>query len=433
MLSTTSPRAEDNDLPTTLVRPPWKHNLGFNTLRQFHMTAYGGEDFEIDDPRGIATAKMRFKDAPGRGDDDEVTVFGVNAGRRELIYNPSLVELARFGPNDMPAPPFDDPVGVATDADALVVVGDRGNDRVVFLRMGTDSRLRFEHAVTLAQTDRPLSRPAGVAVSSARVYVADGGNGRIAVLDTTGVLVDEIPGFDDPFDVDVATGHPANYDGESVLVVTDRGGRRLSRINLAGGATLSADYVATTGGDGGFGYVALDYYGNTWVTDAGTGCVYKFDRSLALLSRVECDGEPGELDQPRGITINRRLGQVFIAENTGVSYYWVGTDVTGLQAGATVRGAQIVVEVRFVLVERSDVTVELVSGSGDPGVVLAKDVRMPPGTVHRTYPVDAADLPCGVADCTYRVVVRARATYASRKHLEAVRSAPLRPPHHQAQ
>lgn len=398
------------------------------------MTAYGGEDFVIADPRGIAAVKLRFKDAPGIGDDDEVTVFGVNAGRRELIYNPSLVELARFGPADMPPPAFNDPVGVAADANGLVAVGDRGNDRVVLLRVDGTTHLHYLRSVTLEGTQRALRHPAGVALSSGRVYVADGGGGRVAVVDTAGALVREIPGFDTPFDLDVVTGPMANYGNASIAVVTDRGGARLTRVDLDTGATASVEYARETGGEGGFGYVALDFYGNAWVTDAGTGCVYKFAPDLSLLSRIECNGDPqDELDQPRGIAINRALGQVFIAEDTGVSYYWVGTDVSGLQASATERGGRIVIEVRFVLVERSDVTVALVpeTGGGE-GVVLAKAVRTAPGTVRRTYPLPPSELPCSVADCTYRVVVRSRATYASRNHLEAVRSTRLRGPDHEA-
>ncbi len=365
---------------------------------------------------------MRFKDKKGHGDDDEVTVFGLNAGRGEVIYNPSLVELAFFGAGDMPPPGFDDAVGIAADADGLVVVGDRGNDRVVVLRVDENTRLRYVSSITLGNTDTPLSGPAGVAIAGGLVYVADGGNDRVVVCDTAGVVRTEYvaAGLRAPFDVDAV-------EKQNFLVVTDMDGQRLTRIDLDGATHRSVAYSEVTGGNGGFGYVAIDYYGSIFVSDTDNGCVYKFRDDLLLLSRFECEGdERDELDDPRGIGIHRRLGQVFVAENTGVSYYWIGTDVTGLRAVMGGRGERLRLDVRFVLSERSLVTVELETGDGEAVVTLAHDVAMEAGRENRSYTVERSDLPCDVANCKYRVTVRARATYASKKHLEVSRTVPVR-------
>lgn len=408
-------------------------------MRQFHASAYGGDDLVIDDPRGIAAVKLAFKDEDGRGDDDELTVFGVNGGRGEIIYNPSLVRLARYGSTGAPSLDLVDPVGVAADADGLVVVADRGADRVVTLLVDPSTRLRYAKSIALANTSRPLRRPTGVAIAAGRVYVADGGNDRVVVVDTAGVdgtllgvFTGGEAGLVSPFDVDVIDGPEFNYHDEAFMVVSDRDGARLSRLDLDGGAIASVSYAGVTGGAGGFDYVAIDYYGNVFVTDSRTECVHKFTRDLEPLARWECAGTAGgELDQPRGIVVHRPLGQVFIAERTGVSYYWIGTDVTGLRARVSrlphSAGEPLEVQVRFVLTERSDVTVEVVDASGAPVVALAA-TRLPPGRKELSYEVDTRDLPCSVAECTYRVVVRARATYASRNHLEASRSALLRVP-----
>jgi hypothetical protein len=414
------PRAEGAS--TTLVRPPFRHNLGFNTLRQFHLTAYGGEDFVLDDPRGIAATKLRSRDAEGPGDDDEVTVIGVNAGRGELIYNPTLISLARFGARDMPAPGFDDPVGVAVDRDGWVAVGDRGNDRVVLLRFDADVALHWAREVRL-----DLKRPAGVALARSRVFIADSGNDRIVVTDTTGALLQEVTGIDEPFDVDVIAGPPESaFSARSFMVVTHGGGAGLTRSSLTGDERTRVTYGEVTGTTGrGFDYVAIDYYGNVFVTDPGSGCIFKFTSDLRLLDRFECGASSGELGQPRGIGLHRRLGQVFVAEAAGVSYYWVGTDVTCLSARVTERGDPLGLEVRFVLTERSDVTVSLEDAQGSTAVVLARRVRMSPGPRRLTYRVDAPDLPCDIATCTYRLVVTARATYASRAHHQARRWTPL--------
>jgi sugar lactone lactonase YvrE len=432
VLTLSAPTLRADGGSTTLVRPPFKHNLGFNDLKQFHLTAYGGDDFVLDDPRGIATVKLAAKDAPGIGDDDEVTVLGVNAGRGEIIYNPTLVNLARFGARDMPAPGLRDPVGIAVDEGGLVAVGDRGNDRVVLLGFDADTRLRYLKSITLAASGRALSRPAGVAIASGRLYIADQGNDRVVVADTTGAVQRVFDRIEAPFGIDVIVGPVANYHDDAFVAVTEAGGRRLARLDLraaATAATIAADYSAVAGAGGSFDYVAVDYYGNVWVSDAGTGCLFKFDRALRLLDRFECNGGSGgdgDLDEPRGLAIHRRLGQVFVAQRSGVSYYWVGTDILGLRARVRHPGDPVEVDVRFTLTERSAVSVALVADHGAEPLELARSVRMGPGNRRLVYPVDRDDLPCGVAQCTYSLEVRARATYASRESHEVMRSTPLR-------
>jgi DNA-binding beta-propeller fold protein YncE len=412
--------------PTTLVRPPWKHNLGFNKLRQFHVDAYGGPGHDIADPRGVAAVKLRFKDDDGPGDDDEVTVFGVNAGAREIVYNPSLVELAFYSGGGL----FTDPVGIAADRYGMVVVGDRGADRVVVLRVDDRTRLRLVRTIELEASGRPLSRPAGVAIAEGRIYAADGGNDRVVAFDSTGAVAAEygVGVLSNPFDVDVI-GETWNREGIPALAVSDQDGGRLTRIELVGRARTHVDYRAVTGGSGGFSYVAFDYHGNVLVSDASNGCVYKFRDDLEFLARFECDGEKyDDLDSPRGIAVNRRLGQVFIAEETGASYYWVGTDVTGLSARVRTSGERMWIDVRFVLTERSFVSARLETEAGETVLTLEDDVCLAPGPQDNSYPVARSNLACGVADCEYRLTLRARATYASARHFEAVRSTEVRLP-----
>lgn len=356
-------------------------------------------------------------------DDDEVTVIGVNAGRGELIYNPTLVSLARFGAADMPAPPLHDPVGVALDRAGLVAVGDRGNDRVVLLRFDARTRLRYAGEVTAGADGGAMSRPAGVAMTLGRLFVADTGNDRIVVVDTaSGRAVRDINGVDAPFDVDAGGGLEESFGGLAFLAVTCESGARLTRIDLRGPGRRSVGYRESTGGGGKFDYAAIDYHGNVFVTDAVEGCVYKFTPDLQLLDRFECGADAGELGEPRGIAIHRRLGQVFIAERSGVSYYWVGTDIGGLSARVTAPGPTPTLEIRFVLTERSDVTLLLADGDGGVVDTLAAGLRISAGPARFTYAVDP---PCPIATCTYRVVAEARATYAAREHQLARRWTPL--------
>jgi len=407
--------------PTTLVFPPWTHTYGFNKFRQFHMTLHGGRDRRIDDPQGIAVARLDATNGPETGDDDEVTVLGVNAGRGEVVYNPTIYTLA-FLPRRLRGP-----IGVALDACGRAAVAEAGADRLVLLRVAANGRLRVERDVDFAESGRPLAAPAGVAIAAGRLYVADAGGNRVVVADTSGRYLDSWGGFYAPFGVAAIDGPEANFYGARLVAVTDSLQQRLTLLDGDGRRVAALSRAQVSDADGAFAFPAFDYYANLLVTDPRSECVYKFDRWLAFLTRFECAGEEAdELDQPRGIAIHRRLGQVFIAESSGVSYYWIGTDVLHLRSRAALTADAAAFEVRFLLTEHARVTVELEGTDGRPSMTLAEDVFMAAGTVRRVFRQIPSVLPCRVADCKYRLTVRARPTYASRKHLEAVASAPVR-------
>lgn len=383
---------------------------------------YGGFGRTISSPQGIAAVKLHQADADGSGDDDELTVFSVNSGLGEIVYNPSLLELA-FYDEEVGGKKMIDAVGVAADAAGRVAVADRGNDRVVFLDVDDNMHLRFGSVVTLEQTGVALKRPAGLALESGRLYVADSGNHRVVVVDTSGgfvrALVDPDGWLTDPFGVAVIDEPEWNHYESAFLVVTGRGNRGLAKISLVGELQASVSFEEISDRAGGFFYVAIDYYSNVYVTDSKSGCVYKFDRDLNYLTRFECGAEgEGKLDQPRGIAIYRRFGQVFIAENTGASYFWVGTDVLNPSCRSRRVGERLSLAVRFFLTEHSWVTLGLESKDGNILEPLTNKVFMSPGRVDQTYPVSTEAVRDNVADCELYLTIAATPVYSSREHLE---------------
>lgn len=417
---------------TTLVYPPWKHNYGFNRFRQFHLTAYGGHGRKISSPQGIAAVKLHQTDEEGPGDDDELTVFGVNAGRGELIYNRSLFELGSYD-GAVGGTRLADPVGIAADADGVVAVADRGNNRVIVFELDDDLALKPRRVITLEETGVALDSPSGVALESGYLYVTDSGNDRVVVLDTAGEVVaqmtDSTGALDDPFGIAVINDPEWNRYGSRFMVVTGAGNQRLTQQSLSGYTVGSVSYGEISDKAGGFYYVAVDYFSNVYVTDDATGCVYKFDRNLRYLTRFECGvGDGGKLDRPRGIAVYRRFGQVFIAENTGVSYYWIGTDVSNLSCRGESTWSGLELTVRFFLTEHSRVTVELAAKRAKISEMLADQVITEPGNVRRRYKVPADLLPDNVAECELFVRVKAKPVYSSENYLEVERESEVRWP-----
>jgi hypothetical protein len=73
--------------------------------------------------------------------------------------------------------------------------------------------------------------------------------------------------------------------------------------------------------------VAIDYFGSVYVTDEVNDQIHKFDHDLRYIISVGRTGtSKGEFVAPRGITIWRRYGQVFLSEKEGGQYLWIAAD-----------------------------------------------------------------------------------------------------------
>jgi hypothetical protein len=121
---------------------------------------------------------------------------------------------------------------------------------------------------------------------------------------------------------------------------------------------------------------------------------------------------PGQFLSPRGIAIHRELGQVFITEENGGRYLWIGTDVRDFQPRRR-RGSRLLVHAHRG-VDRD------VAHSRFIGTSRRLDL-------HRRSPIrgnDARNLGRhreerrGCAGGDYVAEIRARATYSSKSSFE---------------
>jgi hypothetical protein len=140
---------------------------------------------------------------------------------------------------------FFDPVGIAVSGSGTVYVSDRANSRVVLLDAGGTAQR------VLGKTDkhgRPTSgsgpgefnAPAGLAISSTLLAVADTNNSRLEIFDLTGdfIRVISLPqnrGDGSPQPYAVAFSLPAGQAGTAAnIVVTDVGNQRILGFSPTG-------------------------------------------------------------------------------------------------------------------------------------------------------------------------------------------------------
>ncbi len=415
---------------TTLVTPPWSHCLGLHKVTQFHLDVYSGYREKFVDPEGLFCTKLASKDKPDtRRDDDELTVYGVNSGNGKIIYNKGLVSIGIVGETGEGPMRFRNPRALTGDTEGNLYVADTGNDRVAHLRYAGDELVWIKDI--RAAAPGPLRSPSGVCLSGGRLYVADTDNDRVVVFDPDGSFRESFgaelqqASLFRPYAIAAITaGDEYLYYGDHFIILTDSLGMRLWKLSAEGKA-LDVVRRSAIGGKGSFNHVAIDYYGNVYVTDTEAGLIHKFDRHLSYIVAIGDRGsESGpRFDEPRGISIYRRFGQIFVSERSGAQYFWIGTDVLRYSAENLVFDPvrrRCSVDVSFQLTECSSISLVLKDDEGKIRFTIIPAYMLPPGRFSKRIEVDcpsAEDL----AKCELKLVLSAAPTYSAREYLTVER------------
>jgi len=408
--------------PTTLVFPTFLHTWGIHKATSLHLFMFLGLKTKFNDPQGLAAVRLQTWDDPAsQYDDDELTVYGVNSGEHNIIYNTSMYSLGVYGQEGNGSGRFQNPLGIAADEQGNVYVADTGNHRVVHL-YNSGKELNWAGIVG-SQGDGPghFLSPCDVALDSqGHLYVTDTGNGRIQVFDAYGHFLQEIKAdLVSPRSIAVIDSQERwSYYGEPYICVVDSGGYRLNKLAPQGRLLKRVKSQETGLSKARFGYVAIDYYGNAWVTDPENHCVHKFDRHLNYIVSFGKKGKGDrEFFSPRGLAIWRRFGQVFVAEKEGAQYYWVGVDVLRVEVGQN--SGEGKVKIRFFLTERAYLTIDIWDDRGEKIKTLVTAKEEPLGD--RKYLWDRRDAAGNLAaPGEYRVKITAEPTYSSYHYFQKV-------------
>ncbi|MCU0609066.1 MAG: NHL repeat-containing protein [Chitinispirillaceae bacterium] len=366
----------------SLVFPPFGHSYGIRKATGAQLFMFFGPRTFFDDPQGIAVARLSsWEDPLTERDDDEVTVYGVNSGRHQIIFNTSMWSLGIYGSKGSGIDQFLFPKGIAADGHGNVFVADSGNNRVVCLH-NQKSKLIWRKTFSGASgSDRGVLGPSRVAVDErVNVYVTDPGHNRIMIFDSVGVIKKSIPAqgsgytFENGLTALAVADSRAQWSfntNELAVFCADQNGTRLWKIAADGTVLVRADMPRGHAAC----YGAVDYYHNYWVTDNKNHCVVKYDRNLVLLDVFGSRGTgDNQFVEPRGIAIYKRFGQAFIAEKSGAQYYWIGTKMSD---ASIVKNGEGSYTAAITAAEHSFAT--LYSAQGKDTVTYFRRFRIPAG------------------------------------------------------
>ncbi|MCX7784719.1 MAG: 6-bladed beta-propeller [candidate division WOR-3 bacterium] len=310
---------------TTFLVPPFEHTMGFNRITKFHMEFYLGGEFKLSDPQGITGAKMDEENDPQTSSDDRIlTLFAVNSGTAQIIYNVKLSKIKVYGGFGKGKGEFNSPTGIVCNSQGEVYIADTGNDRIVKLRY-VKGALHFE--CIFAES---ISAPRGVALDvDGNLYVTDTENSQIVIFNKKGEVINRwISNLNHPTAISIIDKNEIyNYYKEDFVIVVDNENKRIQKFNRNGQLIASTNAYMIGLSNAEFNSCALDYNANIYVTDMLNNQIHKFDRSLNYITSIGQTGSgPLKFISPRGIFIWKRFGQVFITDADGGYYYWLGVD-----------------------------------------------------------------------------------------------------------
>ncbi len=405
---------------STLAFPPWIHCPGFQRISQLHLDILSLYREKFDDLRGIYCTKLSSKDDPStKKDDDDLTVFTVDAGSNKVLYNKGFTSVSEAGEGNGALTDFLEPHDISGDVEGNIFIADTGNNRLVFMKY-EDDKLIFVRKVDTFGSDA-LDTPLGVCASGGKVFTTDSGNDRIVVFDYHGglsqILRPEAEGCSlvEPDAISVITrGDDWLYYNEYFIVLSDSMGGRLWKIPEEGEPSIF--HYTSTGKKGRFDNLDIDYYANIYVTDSYCNLIHKLDRNMNYVTAIGEDSAGGiKLDAPKGIAIYRRFGQVLISERSDIQYFWIGTELTGLGIESLKideESGQCSLTFSFHLTEHSMVDLYLEDMGGDNRIDLLSGHIFPEGSFKRNVTFSCPD--AGIlAKCKLRLVAVAKPTYSS--------------------
>jgi len=343
----------------TLVYPPFKHTWGIHKGTESKLDMLLGDVTDFDNPQGIAVTRLLAWDDPDDNkDDDELTAYGINGNRDQIIYNTSMYSLGLYGKSGSGKGQFNSPRGISADPAGDVFICDTGNKRIVHIfNDGDELGWKGSFGQDL------LVEPHDCSVTEAgTLYVTDRARGTIEVFTYNGEHVRTLGGLVNPRGI--AVDHPkitkTRYGYERIFVL-DGDGAILRSLDYSGKMLASVNLRDIPEDNSAGKYIALDFYDNVWVTDSAVCKIHKFDKDLKYITSIgECGDDDYQFDYPSGIAIWRRFGQTIVGERHSAQYFWVGTDITRFETSITKEEeSDSTVEISLFITDRAYAKIEV--------------------------------------------------------------------------
>jgi len=354
------------DKPTTLTYPSFWHTpFGIHRGTPFWLKVFLGNRTYFNNPQDLAATKLLVDYGNiNKGKDDwQLTVYGVNSGNSEIIYNPSMHSLEVFGKEGVNDGELKNPIGIACNEYGDIYIADTGNNRIArFFNDG--KKVRFIRNIgSEGEQKGQFKMPTYIALDSmGKIYVSDTGNNRIQVFDKSGgflYMIGKEKGISQPTGIAVSdemerySGYKYNF-----IYVIDAAGTRILKFDFNGNIIRSSRVNEILAKKVFLTTLEQDYYGNLYVVDNLNSCVLKFDPELNFIASFGSYGKDDyQFEKPTGIAIYKHYGQIFVSDRESAQYFWIGSDMFDFNIEKVKSSVIDVYQFTFFLTEKSYVTI----------------------------------------------------------------------------
>ena len=243
------------------------------------------------------------------------------------------------------------PSGMATDSDGNLFFTDSTNNQVI--RIATDGTETIFGTGEVGETDgsadtAQFSQPTGLAAAAdGTVFVADTGNHRIRAISTTGTITTLVGTGEDSFtDGDpsaVRFSRPQGLaiDDDGLLYVADTGNNRIRVVDTTDGTTSTLDGTGGTGLLNSPISLARDDNGTVYVIEDGTSTIRAINGGVITEVVTLADGSPNPValavNSDGSLLVadqaNHQILQISFGEDSTTITTLVGTGVSGTEDG----------------------------------------------------------------------------------------------------
>jgi DNA-binding beta-propeller fold protein YncE len=415
---------------STLVYPSFWHTpFGIHRGTPLHLKLFLGNRTFFDNPQGLACTKllMDYGKINKDKDDWQLTVYGVNSGRGEVIYNPSMHSLAVFGERGSRDGQMFNPRGIACNEYGDIYIADTGNDRIARFYNNGKKVTFIRNIGNTGSEPGKLNKPTYVALdSNGRIYVSDTGNNRVQLFSKSGGYLASIgqeKGIFNPQGICVSDeGERYSAYRVNCMYLIDGNNNRVQKFDFNGNLMQSIRVNEIMGKNVFLTTLSQDYYGNVYIVDNMNSTVYKFTPDLRFIAEFGSFGTGDyQFESPTGIAIYKHYGQVFVSDKESAQYFWVGSDAKDFTVKHIKTETADKLQFDFFLTEKSYICIQIVpqDTSIKPVEVCARaGLEMGKNSIEWDIPLVFRDVI--KSGNTYGVNLRVMSTYSSYPHIEKV-------------
>jgi len=300
-----------------LTYPPYLHSWGIHRADSIKLKLFfPGLSFK--NPFKLSAVRLIASDDKSTSKDDlYITVYGLDKGLKEIIFNTSMSTLKKYSDTVSDYRYFlDNPKGFTSDENGRLFICN--SNKILFLSNNTQDLIPIEIYTN-------FKNPYDIDIVTNNILIISESNSLIFfnILNQQKIKTIKIK---NPSAISVTrkTNYFNCYHINRIYFISET--NKINAMNFSG-EILKTILLTNTS----LGFFDLGAYSRLYIPDKLNSKILILDKDLNYIANFGKRGKGNnEFLNPTSVTIHDRFGMVFISDKTGAQYYWLGTKITNI-------------------------------------------------------------------------------------------------------